>query len=295
MTILVDGIDEQWQADLLDLTWFSRFNDGVKFLFVVIDCLSRYAWVEPLKDKSALSVVAGFEIILATGRKPKKLQTDQGKEFVNANFNRLMKREGIHFFTTTDDQIKCAIVERLNRTLRNRIYRYLHYKNSHRYIDDLQKIVTGYNNSFHRAIKMKPSQVCSENVTEVKLNIKKTYKQKPHHKKAIEVGKTVRIARKKGTFEKGATSNWTEELFKVAKNKKTPSKYIYKLVDLDGEPITSIFYPEEVSEVKEKNVYKIEKVLKTGRNPLTRKTEYFVKWLGYPSKFNSWIENIDNA
>lgn len=64
------------------------------------------------------------------------------------------------------------------------------------------------------------------------------------------------------------------------------------MVDLDGEPITSIFYPEELNEVKEKELYKIEKILKTRKNPRTKKLEYFVKWLGYPAKFNSWVKNI---
>ena len=86
-------------------------------------------------------------------RKPDKLQTDQGKEFVNATFKQLMKENNINFFTTTDDAIKCAIVERSNRTLRERIYRFMHHnKYIIRYINDLQKIVTGYNNNYHRSI-----------------------------------------------------------------------------------------------------------------------------------------------
>ena len=79
------------------------------------------------------------------------------------------------------------------------------------------------------------------------------------------------------------------------KRKKTPLKYIYKLVDLDNVPITSIFYPEEVNEVREKDVYKIEKVLKTRKNPSTNRTEYYAKWLGYPAKFNSWVSDIENV
>ena len=173
LPILFDDIDEQWQADLLDMTWFSRYNDGIKFLLVVIDCMSRYAWVRPLKDKSAKSTREGFASIFSQGIKPKKLPTDQGKEFVNFRLKRRCSENGIHFFTTTDDTIKCAIAERFNRTLRNRIFRYLHCKNSHRYIDDLQTIVTGYNNSYHRAIRMKPVQVSKENLSEVKINLKK--------------------------------------------------------------------------------------------------------------------------
>ena len=142
---------------------------------------------------------------------------------------------------------------------------------------------------------MKPVQVSKENLSEVKINLSETYKQKPHHKKSIEEGKSVRIARKKELFEKGAASNWSEELFKVVKKKRTPIKYIYKLVDLDGEPITSIFYPEEIQEVAEPKVYRVEKILRRRKNKQTGKTEYFVKWLGYPEKFNSWTDSIQDV
>jgi len=115
---LVDAIDEQHQGDLLDVQWFARFNDGVKFLLIIIDIMSRYAWVRPLRDKSSKTVVAAMKSILDEGRVPKKLQTDQGKEFVNSQFKQLMQSYGIHFFTTTDDIIKCALAERFNGTLR---------------------------------------------------------------------------------------------------------------------------------------------------------------------------------
>ena len=43
LPILVDNIDEQWQADLMDVSWWKQYNDGVFFLLVVVDVLSRYA------------------------------------------------------------------------------------------------------------------------------------------------------------------------------------------------------------------------------------------------------------
>ena len=295
LSIIVDHVDDQWQADLLDMSWFSRYNEGIKFLLVVIDCLSRYAWVRPLKNKSAISVKEAFEDIFRNGRIPKKLQTDQGKEFVNTLLKSYLNSLNINHFTTTSDGIKCAIAERFNRTIRSRIYRYLFHKNTHKYNDVLQQIVDGYNNSFHRAIKMKPSEVNSDNELRARINVRKAYKKKPEHKTPISEGKFVRIARSKGLFEKGATTNLTEEILKIQRRKKTPLKYIYKLVDHDGEPITSLFYPEEINEVKDKELYKIEKVLRTRKNPSTKKIEYFVKWYGYPAKFNSWVTDIQDV
>ena len=223
--ITVNHVDEQWQADLLDMSWFARYNDHVKYLLVTIDLFSRFAWIRPLKDKSATSIIQAFDLILSEGRKPLKLQTDQGKEFVNSMFKQYCKDKEIEFFTTTDDTIKCAIVERFNRTIRTRIYRLLHHKNSHRYIDDLKDLVTSYNNSFHRSIGRSPSSVNPLNKEKVAAFAKKTRKIKTSKAK-FTVGDIVRISRKKGTFEKGTTSNWSQELFKIIKRLKTPQGYI---------------------------------------------------------------------
>lgn len=198
----------------------------------------------------------------------------------------------INFFTTTNDDIKCAIVERFNRTLRERLYRVMNYKNTFRYIDDLQDVVESYNNSYHRTIEMTPSEVTKDNELDVIRKIKKNRETKSKDK-PIPVGSIVRIARKKGLFEKGAESGWKKELFRIASKKKTPIKHIYKLEDLDKEPITSIFYPEELTKTEEKERYEIEKIIRKRKNPITKKQEYFVKWLGYPDKFNSWIDNIE--
>ena len=277
------------------MTWLHKDNDGVKYLLNVIDCFSRFAWVIPIKRKNADDIVIALTDIFELGRVPEKIQTDQGKEFVNEKFKKLCNQFGINFFTSTDDVIKCAIVERFNRTLRIRIYRYLYHYNTRRYIDVINKIVASYNNSFHRTIQMAPREVNNENTTKVLLNIRKTHPRNYSKQKPLRVGDKVRITRGKGIFEKGATSNFTEEIFEIVKVKKTPQGYVYKLKDYDGEIITSIFYHYEVAKVNDDGLYKIEKVLKTRINPETKSKEYFVKWLGYPSKFNSWVQNVEST
>ena len=48
---LVFDRDEQWQMDLVDMQKLSRWNKGNKYLLTVIDVLSKYAWVVPIKSK----------------------------------------------------------------------------------------------------------------------------------------------------------------------------------------------------------------------------------------------------
>lgn len=139
---------------------------------------------------------------------------------------------------------------------------------------------------------MAPSQVNEENSTQVLLNIRKSHPINTSKQKPFKVGDKVRIARAKGIFEKGATSNFSEEVFTVKKVKKTPQGHVYRLKDYDDEDITSIFYHYELVKANDISLYKVEKIIKSRINPQTKKKEYFVKWFGYPSKFNSWVQDV---
>ena len=61
--VLVNGIDRIWAADLVDMQAFSKFNRGVKYLLAVIDVLSKYGWLIPLKDKTGKSVASALKTI----------------------------------------------------------------------------------------------------------------------------------------------------------------------------------------------------------------------------------------
>ena len=89
--VIVTGIDDQWQADLVDISSLARFNKGYKFLLTCINVFSKFAWVVPLKNKTGEALVNGFQSILDLGRSPGKLQTDKGTEFLNHNFQSLLK------------------------------------------------------------------------------------------------------------------------------------------------------------------------------------------------------------
>ena len=98
---IVMGIDEQWQADLCDMTSRAQDNDGVTFLLTIIDCFSKFAWAEPLLNKSGAEILKALKRVLKqSGRTPQRLQTDKGSEFVNAQVQRFLKERNIEFFTT---------------------------------------------------------------------------------------------------------------------------------------------------------------------------------------------------
>jgi len=120
----VSGIDQQWQVDLADMQALSRANHGIKYLMTCIDVFSKYAWVIPVKSKSASEITEAFRNLLeklAYPRIPKRIQSDKGKEFLNKNVREYLQQNDIEHFTTWSDQ-KAAVVERFNRTLKNRIW-----------------------------------------------------------------------------------------------------------------------------------------------------------------------------
>ena len=285
-SVKVNGIDEQWQADLVDMQFAEKQNDGFKYLLTVIDVLSKYAWVVPLKTKNGSDLVEAFQHIFKQGRIPKLLQTDAGTEFLNKKLQSYLKKENVRHFVTYNET-KAQIAERFNRTLKEKMFRYFQYTGQkHRYIDVLQELVHAYNHSFHRSIRMRPVDVTIFNAQKVwhTLYDKKKAPKRPRFK----VGDTVRLVRKKNIFEKGYDESWTEEVFTVAKivPSRPPS---YKLKEYDGSDIKGSFYEQELQKVKKPSVFRIEKILKQRRVRGGRR-QYYVKWRGYPHKYNSWVD-----
>ena len=143
--VVVYGIDHQWQADLVDIAKLASYNKGYKYLLTCIDVLSRYAWVVPLKDKTGKSLKDAFHGLFETGRRPIRLQTDRGTEFTNRVFQKFLKENDVHFFTTYNDETKASIVERFNRTLKTKMWKYFTYRETLAYLDVLPDLVESYN------------------------------------------------------------------------------------------------------------------------------------------------------
>ena len=75
-------------------------NNGFRFLLCVIDILSKYAWVVPLKDKKGVSIVDAFQKILdKSRRKPSKIWVDKGSEFFNNSFKKWLRDNDIEMYS----------------------------------------------------------------------------------------------------------------------------------------------------------------------------------------------------
>ena len=96
--VIMRGIDETWQADLVDMKKYSSFNKGYKYILTIIDNLSKYAWAIPLKSKTGFELTTVFKNLFKQGRIPKNLHVDQGTEFYNVNVKKLLQAHNVHTF-----------------------------------------------------------------------------------------------------------------------------------------------------------------------------------------------------
>lgn len=287
--VVVHGMDQQWQADLVDMSSLSRYNRGYKYILTCIDILSKYAWAVPLKDKKGKSLTGAFEYIFKSGRVPEFLQTDKGTEFINRRFQSFLKGYGVRFFTT-QNETKASVVERFNRTLKTRMWKYFTANNTYAYVNVLPRLIHAYNHAFHRSIKATPASVNLSNAETVRRTLYSDDVTRAQTAFRHNVGDTVRISMTARPFRKGYLPNWTTELFTV-KERISRSPPVYKLKDYAGEELKGTFYDQELQKVvKEDDVYQVERVLDTRKK--RGRTEYFVKWSGYPDKFNSWVPKL---
>ena len=293
--VIVSHIDEQWQADLIDLQEFQSQNRGYRYILTIIDIFSKYAFVIPMKTKTSEAVTSAFKQVF-THRKPTKLQTDKGKEFVNSLLQSFLKQESVYFFTSKNPDIKCSIIERFNRTLKARMFKYFTSKGTRRYLEVLDQLVTAYNNTVHSATKFRPSAVTKENEREVfqnlcgKQSLRDLLLARKVSRSKLTLGDTVRQKYHIGPFEKSYHPLWSDQLFTVTNKLTGPTQSLYKLKTADNTILDRRFYPEEVQKVRY-TLHRVEKVLK--RRKRAGLSEYYVKWLNYPSSFNSWIPATD--
>ena len=114
--VVVNDINEIWSVDLAYVDKLAKYNDGVKYLLVAVDCLSRYLRVEPLKTKYATETAQVFKKMIKH-RQPEKVWVDDSTEYLGA-FKALWTERGIHLYSTFSEK-KSAFAERNIRSLKN--------------------------------------------------------------------------------------------------------------------------------------------------------------------------------
>lgn len=288
-----DHVDSVWQLDLADTRHLAQHNDGVKYLLIIIDVLSRFAFVVPMKTKEANMVIRSFETIREKyGRSPQVVVSDPGLEF-RGKFSEYLKDNYIQQYLLRVKQ-KAPLAERFIGTLKKKMERYATYTDSERYIDVLGQLVKSYNYAIHSRIKRRPVDVNEKNEEDVKELLYSKYYDHVFPLPKFSVGDWVRQVIQLGPLDKGTRQTTTNEVFEIREiDYSRPPRILYKLTNMKGHYIKGRFYEEELVRVKKLPSPKdymrtAEKRIKKTK----RKTQIFKTYKGWPKLFDEKLEVV---
>jgi len=170
---------------------------------------------------------------------PEIIFSDEGSEFDNAEFRKLLSKYKIDQVMTLGH---ATIVERFNRTIKELLYKYLLSTNTKTITVVLPKILNNYNNSYHRSIGMSPNDVNEETQEQAFENILSHATKKI--RETISVGDSVRVRLKRKSFDKGYKPKYSKQIYKVDRidgrfyiihglNRKYLRAYIEKVGDIE--------------------------------------------------------------
>ena len=288
------------QADLIDMVKHGKYNKNYKYIFVVVDSFTRFCWAEAVLSKTSTAILELFKKICKKIGPFKRFMTDAGSEFIAGNFQAFLKEQNIEFIRGNPH---APHVERLNRTLQGRLFKYMTENETNEWVRALQPTVEGYNTRYHRIIRMSPADAerkknRSKLIANLTLYYDKALKKRKDPK--FKVGDVVSMQKEKSNFGKGYTQVFTDELFKIyLVHSKLPIP-MYTLVEYDYDfeapetlkekMIKGRFYENELQSAKY-DVFKVEKIVRSQVKNGVRGS--VVKWKGWPDKYNSWVANSE--
>lgn len=275
--VKIKGLNDLIEIDLMDMSKNKKTNSGITFILTAVNAFSKYGFGVGVKNKGAVEVKNALIKILDNskaliGKEIQNIHHDKGTEFYNKHVQELFKQRNINSYST-NSPIKCSMVERFNRTLKNRIYREILLRSTTSYYQYLPAILENYNNTWHRTIKCTPIEASKpENENEIFNRIYNV--QLPLLKPKYKVGDQVRIVIRATTFTRGYQPSFSPELYKIYRiNRKFP--ILYELKNYDGEIIKQRFYEPEIVKAKHKDVFLIRKILERRKNKIK------IAWEGY--------------
>jgi transposase InsO family protein len=152
---------------------------------------------------------------LLENTKPITIQSDKGTEFVNATVQPYLKRQRVDFETTHNPDIKRALIESFNLTLKTKMYKYFIKNNTYRYLDVINSLLASYNNSVHSSITIAPGKVYPFNIYCVWRELNSRQAKIPHGRVKFKVSDLVRITKQKVAFATGYEQRFATEILRL--------------------------------------------------------------------------------
>jgi len=142
------------------------------------------------ENKTGTEVTGALQKVFKE-RKPEKLWVDKSKEFYNKHAQQLVE------LYSTENEEKSSVVERWNRTMKEKMFKYFTANSTRKYIDILDEFVNRYNNTNHSSIKMTPIEASKrENENQVWRNLYGDYSPPERKTLKFSIDDNVRITKK---------------------------------------------------------------------------------------------------
>ena len=234
--------------DLGDYSKYSKENNNFKWIFLICDIFSKYLWCYKLKDKSAKSVFEALQVhFKKKSNVPKKIWSDNGKEFKNRLVTDLLQKYNVTLYSTLS-RLKSVYAEVYLKIIKTKLERWFTYTKTHRWVDVLDKLVISMNNAVNTRTKLTPASVF-ENKKFESLAWFNQYRgildAKPRKPK-FRVNQLVRVSRDRLLFDKAYEQGFMDEVFRIKEIRFTKPVEVYVLEDLSGEQLNTSFYREEL-------------------------------------------------
>ena len=289
----------QIEADTASMVRYAKYNNNYKYFLVLIEVLTRFVYTFPLKTLTGVEMVRALKSRLKQ-RSVQNLRTDSGTEFKNKHVKDYLDKRKINYFRSLNES-KCPFAERVIKTLKSKLIKYMNYKNTFKWVKVLPEITNSYNKTYHRVLKMTPQEALKTDSPTLWLGqyggVKKIKKEQPlkppktRSPYTFKIGDQVLLSHIRTPFLRAYDETWTTEHFQITERVIKQGIALYKIKDSKNNPILGTFYASELQKViihdNPTQLYTIEKIIK--RRIRGKSKEVLVKWLGFARNFNSWI------
>ena len=199
-------------------------NTRPRFMFVVVDTFSKFVWATPIAHKDHFLPFLD-RLLRSLPHPPKVVQSDNALEFKTHALDTLLKELGIHHrFSLPHTPQANGAVERLNRTIKEAIYKLMVQNRTAHWSQYLPRVVADLNDRVHSSTKRRPRLIQNEQrvreVERIRENLMDSRRFKRQAPNNIRVGDEVRIASSALPINRGKTFfkpryRWTEEIYEV--------------------------------------------------------------------------------
>jgi hypothetical protein len=206
------------QMDLLDMSKFSKQNNGYSWILIAVDIFTRHAMAVKLKSKEAVNTYPAVQKICDT-LKPHIVASDNGNEFLNNKVQEYFTKQNIiHNTNEPQDHHVLGIIDAFSKTIKNMIYRHFTAEDTTVWIDVISQYIDSYNKTKHSTIRMspdaavkRPHDVRNEHYTNM-LERKGKFKEVK-----LKIGDIVRVKVQEHIFTKGYTAKWSQHTHKIVR------------------------------------------------------------------------------